>query len=200
MFEMLGDLDTQLFTLFNSTLTSRALDSLMPFITTQENWYPVLGGLWVAMLIWGGKRGRMAAVMLIIAVALADQVTCSILKPLIGRVRPCNALAPGQFQLLVGGSRAMSFPSAHAANSFAMAAVVSWRFRRLAPVFYLVAALVAYSRVYVGLHYPLDVIAGAFLGVILGRVAMGIVAAIVGWWERRREIRFEDAASRASGT
>lgn len=198
MVEIMANLDRELFVLLNGGLTSGLLDAVMPVITTQENWYPVLGGLWAALLIWGGRRGRMAAVMLIIAVALADQVTCGILKPLVGRTRPCNALPSWQCRLLVRGSSAMSFPSAHAANSFALAAVASWRLRRFAPLFYLAAGLVAYSRVYVGLHYPFDVIAGAFLGVILGKVAIWLVASIVDSWERRREIRISETARRVA--
>ena len=186
MLDAIAHLDTQLFVLLNSTLTNPALDWLMPAITEQENWYPVLGGLWVAMIIWGGRKGRMAAVMFVIAIALADQITCSCLKPLVGRLRPCNALSPEQCRLLVGGSKAMSFPSAHASNSFAMATVATWRFRKFAPVFYVVAALVAYSRVYVGLHYPFDVMAGAILGILLGRLAVWLVVYASRWWERRR--------------
>jgi len=187
------DIDTALFVLLNTRLTHPFLDSIMPFITDKEHWYPVLLGLWVALIIWGGKRGRMAAVALVIAIALADQISCGVLKPLVGRLRPCNALPAEQCRLLVGRSQALSFPSAHAANSFAMATVVSWRVRRLAPVFFLAAAAVAYSRVYVGVHYPLDALAGAVLGALLGRLAIwGVVAVrskLDSWSEKKRTDR-----------
>jgi undecaprenyl-diphosphatase len=189
MINQLVAIDTALFVFLNTKLTHPVLDSVMPFVTHQEHWYPVLVGLWLALIIWGGRRGRMAAVALIVAVALTDQISCSVIKPLVGRVRPCNALTPAQCRLLVGRSSAMSFPSAHAANSFAMAMVASWRFRRFAPVFYVFAVAVAYSRVYVGVHYPLDVLAGAVLGALLGRLAIWLVVAAVGRWDRWREIR-----------
>ena len=183
------DVDRALFVLLNSRLTHPVLDSVMPFITDKEHWYPVLLGLWLALIIWGGKRGRMAAIALVIAIALSDQISCSIIKPLVGRIRPCNALPAEQCRLLVGRSQAMSFPSAHAANSFAMATVVSWRVSRLAPLFFLAAAAVAYSRVYVGVHYPVDTIAGAVLGALLGRLAIWVVVAVRSkldrWWELR---------------
>jgi len=149
----------------------------------------VLAGLWLALIIWGGRRGRMAAVALVIAIALTDQICCSVLKPLVGRIRPCNALPPEQCRLLVGRSSAMSFPSAHAANSFAMATVASWKLSRFAPLLFLVAAAVAYSRVYVGVHYPFDVIAGAIIGALLGRLAIWLVETVTDrcsrWWEIR---------------
>jgi undecaprenyl-diphosphatase len=180
------ELDRELFFLINGTLHHPVLDAVMRAITTQENWYPVLGGLGVAMLIWGGRRGRMAVAMLVIAVAITDQITCSLLKPLFGRVRPCNALPPGSFRRIVEATAAFSFPSAHAANSFAMATVVSWRFPAFAIVAFLIAAAVAYSRVYVGVHYPFDSIAGAFLGLLTGRLSIWIVVALTRRWDLGR--------------
>ncbi len=192
MINQLVAIDTALFVFLNTKLTHPVLDSVMPFVTDQENWYPVLVGLWLALIIWGGRRGRMAAVALIIAIALTDQISCSVIKPLVGRVRPCNALTPAQCRLLVGRSSAMSFPSAHAANSFAMATVASWWLRGLAPLFYFVAVVVAYSRVYVGVHYPLDALAGAVLGALLGRLALWLVVGVRRRWDRWREIRNMD--------
>jgi len=180
------DFDRELFLLINGALHHPILDTVMRAITTQKNWYPVLGGLAVALLIWGGRRGRLAVAMLVIAVAITDQITCSVLKPLIGRVRPCNALPPGSFRLLDGVTATFSFPSAHAANSFAMATVVSWRFPAFAIVAFLIAAAVAYSRVYVGVHYPFDSLAGAFLGVLTGRFAIWIVVALGRRWDLAR--------------
>ena len=183
----LAALDSDLFLLLNARLHHPILDAVMPAITGQENWYPILGVMVVALLIWGGKRGRMAVVMLVIAVALADQLSCGLLKPLVGRVRPCNVFAEDQFRLLIGCSKAFSFPSAHAANSFAMATVMRWRFPKLAPVFYVIAAAVAYSRVYVGVHYPLDTVAGAALGIGCGVAAILIVKVVVRFWKGHRE-------------
>ncbi len=127
--------------------------------------------------------------MLVVAVALSDQITCSVLKPLVARVRPSNALPEGAFRLLVGKSSAFSFPSAHAANSAAVATVVSWRWPRFAALAFALAALIAYSRVYVGLHYPGDVVGGAVLGIMCGRGAIWMVAASVRAFERVRASR-----------
>jgi undecaprenyl-diphosphatase len=182
MIERLLALDAELFLLLNAKLTDPILDRVMPAITTQENWYPFLGVAAVAMIIWGGRKGRLAVIMLIVGIALTDQITCSVLKPLVGRIRPCNVFGADEFRLLVNLTKSPAFPSGHAANSFGMATVASWRFRKFAPVFYLIAAAVAYSRVYVGVHYPLDVIAGAAVGIALGLttiIGVQVVARIV---------------------
>ena len=186
MIERLVALDVALFQVLNGRLHTPVLDAVMRAVTTQDNWYVVLLGIWVALIIWGGRRGRLAAVMLVVAVALADQASCSLMKPTFARLRPPNALDAECVRLIVGGSKAFSFPSAHAANSFAMATVATWLNRRLAPLFLGVAALVAYSRVYVGLHYPLDIVAGALLGAGLGWVSIRLVLGVERWWKRRR--------------
>ena len=186
MFQRLLDLDTALFLLVNGAAGNGALDRVMVFVTTQDHWVPVLVGLWVALVVWGGKRGRMAAAMLVVAVALSDQLSSAVLKPIVARVRPANALPDGAVDLLVGRSRAFSFPSSHAANTAAAAAVLAWRWPRWAPLACAVAALVAISRVYVGLHYPGDVLGGAVLGVMCGRGAIWVVAASVRAFQRSR--------------
>ncbi len=178
MIEKLLALDAEFFLLLNARLTHPILDRVMTAMTTQENWYPILGAIFVAMLIWGGRKGRLAAIMLIVAIALTDQITCSLMKPIFGRIRPCNVFGADEFRLLVDRSVAFSFPSAHAANSFAMATVASWRYRKFALLFYVIAAAVAHSRVYVGVHYPLDVIVGAAVGIALGWTTIIIVQVV----------------------
>ena len=90
MIERLLALDAALFLLLNAKLTHAILDRVMPAITTQENWYPILGVAAAGMLIWGGRKGRLAVIMLIVGIGLTDQISCSVLKPLVGRIRPCN--------------------------------------------------------------------------------------------------------------
>lgn len=187
MFDAIDFVDVPLFELLNGRFHHPALDALMTAVTTQENWYPVLAGIWIALLIWGGRKGRLAAIMLVLAIALSDRITCGLMKPLFGRLRPMNALPESQVRLLVGASRAYSFPSAHAANSMSMATVLAWRLPRLWPAFAAVAALVAYSRVYVGVHYPFDVVVGSLVGLLCGRLAIRLVLAGDRWIARLRD-------------
>ncbi len=92
-----------------------------------------------------------------------------ILKPLIGRPRPLEAMGA----IIIGeASGDPSFPSAHATIAFAMAVVLSQKAPRRKWMFYLLAILISLSRLYLGKHYPLDVIVGAFVGIIIGWLSL----------------------------
>jgi undecaprenyl-diphosphatase len=107
------------------------------------------------------------------AVVLADTAALA-LKRVFERPRPYVPFPDPE--PLVGTGLDYAFPSGHAATSFAGATVLSRAAPRLAPVFFLLAAAVAWSRVYVGVHYPSDVLAGAVLGVLVG----GALVAVAG--------------------
>ena len=133
-----------------------------------------LGLLWIvlALVLAGLYRCWGAFALTVIAVALSDW-TAMALKALIDRPRP--PLRYPEPKTLVPLPHDASFPSGHAATSFAAATMLSFAFPRFAPALYVVAAAVAFSRVYVGVHYPLDVLGGAALGVL---VAMGLRALV----------------------
>ncbi len=168
MIDYLIHIDTLLFVFFNIKLANPLFDVIMPFITAQQSWYPV----WLFLLIYlpwkGGKKGRWALLLILLSFAAADASAYRIFKPWIQRVRPCNVVE--NVHLLVGNKTSWSMPSNHAANFFAVAAVLSWFYRKYRVYFYSLSALVAYSRVAVGVHYPFDVLAGALLGYIVARV------------------------------
>jgi undecaprenyl-diphosphatase len=109
----------------------------------------------------------------VIAVALADWSSMG-LKALVDRPRP--PLRYSEPKTLVALPHDASFPSGHAATSFAAATMLVFAFPRLAPFLYVLAAAVAFSRVYVGVHYPLDVIGGALLGVLVAVVLRLLVS------------------------
>ena len=116
-------------------------------------------------LVLGALYRRWATVWLtLVAVALADWSAMGI-KALVDRDRP--PLDYAEPKTLVPVPHDASFPSGHAATSFAAATTLSFAFPRLAPALFVLAAAVAFSRVYVGVHYPLDVIGGAALGVLV---------------------------------
>jgi undecaprenyl-diphosphatase len=177
-------LDTQLFHLVNHGLANPFFDLLMPAITNVSNFYPIYV-LLLGLLAWrGGAKGRWCVLLMLLAVAVADPISSRIIKESVGRLRPCATLA--DVRLLVPCGAGKSFPSSHAVNNFA-AAVVAGHFYPRARIFLLIyAALVAFSRVYVGVHYPGDVLGGAAIGSIIGLLVLllwEVLRSRYGWLE-----------------
>ena len=159
--ETLKAFDTALFTSINQG-SSSFLDLFMVWITHFGNFkIPVIIAV-VALIASTGKEGIRAALLVGITLALADS-TSGFLKDTIQRVRPCNAIEGAR--VLVGCTSSYAMPSSHAANSFGAAVMLSLLYRRVSPLFITAALLVAYSRVYVGVHYPLDTVVGGVIGI-----------------------------------
>jgi len=126
----------------------------------------------VLLLIKGDNRVRRAALFSVLALIVADYCSSSIIKPLVERLRPCHdpAMQAG-IHLLVHCGGGKSFPSSHSANSFAVALFffgATPHARRTIRAVLFLAVLIALSRVFVGVHYPLDITAGAALGALIG--------------------------------
>jgi len=135
-----------------------------------------LGLLWIviAVVLCGINRRWGVLLMTLIAIALADW-SATALKALVDRPRP--AVRYPVPKTLVPLPRDASFPSGHAATSFAAATMLAFAFPAFAPALLVLAAAVAFSRVYVGVHYPLDVIGGAALGVLVSYALRALVRA-----------------------
>ncbi len=124
----------------------------------------------LAMLIFGRKRERISAILILIVLAIADSSVNLWFKHWIGRVRPCNVFP--QVHLLAGCSHSGSFPSSHAANIFATGTILTILYRRVWFIWLAIAVTVSFSRIYVGVHYPLDVLGGAIYGILLAVVLL----------------------------
>ncbi len=166
MIDILYNIDVALFYFFNKTLANPFFDIVMPFITTETNWVLLWIFAWFLLLFKGGKHRVILAFSVLTLVLLTDQFSSGVLKDLVGRVRPCNVLF--NINLLVGCTSSGSFPSSHAVNNFAVAAFIVYFYRNLKWLMYSIATVLALSRVFVGVHYPSDIIGGAILGFIFG--------------------------------
>jgi undecaprenyl-diphosphatase len=170
--DTLLSLDRWIFHLINSTLANPAFDVVMPFITNLGNIIPVLIAL-IVFALWQGSREDIVFVLLtVLALILADQ-TVGFLKSYFSRSRPCQEL--DMVRLLVDCGKGKSFPSGHGANNGAVAVaaiiVYGWQGARW---WMLVATIICYSRVYVGVHYVSDVLGGMMWGGIIA-LTLGIV-------------------------
>jgi undecaprenyl-diphosphatase len=137
-------------------------------------------GLWVvpAVAVAGARRGRWAGVcQMALALLLAWAVTDGVLKPAFGRGRPFTANAA--VQVLGARPTDFSFPSGHASSAFAGAFALTRVWPAAGVVAWSVASLVALGRVYQGVHYPLDVIAGALVGLGCAYLAAGSTACYI---------------------
>jgi membrane-associated phospholipid phosphatase len=174
LWQKLEHWDQWLFIQLNSVLTNPFFDTIMPFLRNSLNWTPLYLFLGVFVLLNFRARGGWWCVFFVATAALTDMTGTYIFKHNIERLRPCSD--PDFFfhvRLLVDYcSGGYSFVSNHAANHFGLAAfffiTMKHVLKKWALIGFVWAALIAYAQVYVGLHYPLDVLVGSLLGLAFG--------------------------------
>lgn len=160
----------------------------------------VVGGGWgiFPLLFFLRRKESRRVTGWLLGCLVATSAVVGVLKALFGRVRPCDALAgcPPVFVASPGGH---SFPSGHAAGSFAFAAFVATTWPRFAAPALVFAALVAWSRCFLGVHYPSDITAGALIGSLLGFVFAKLAAGAGARGSSRSETRSTAASHPGSG-
>lgn len=178
--------DKQVFILINTNCANSIFDRLFPIWRESSFWIPLYLFLLVFILYNFKVKAWGWILFFILTVAVSDQISSSLLKEWIGRIRPCRDENMQQFvRLLVNYCpRNGSFTSSHATNHFAMAMFIYITlkpyFRKWNALFFVWAGSIAFGQVYVGVHYPLDVIGGAFLGCMIGKLLAGIFQRRIG--------------------
>ncbi len=169
MTDFLFTIDVSIFFFINQTIANPIFDFFLPILTDLNKFPAVLLVLAITLgiILWkGGKTGRITVGLLVLTVIISDQFNSSLLKEIFGRVRPCRALDGVRMLVDCGGG--YSFPSSHAVNNFAGASIISHFYHRQKKYWFTFAGAVAFSRTYVGVHYPSDIIAGSVIGVSIG--------------------------------
>ena len=170
MLEKILSLDQQIFIFLNS-LGSEKFDAFWLFITKQSNWTL----LFVTLLYFihkkiGAKQTLILGLFIAVLMTFTDQTT-NLIKNAVQRLRPCNNEEIMGFILIVKSSKTFSFFSGHATNSMAVATFIFLLFKskfKYLGFLFLWPLLFAYSRIYLGLHYPLDIVSGYVFGAFSG--------------------------------
>lgn len=171
VFLTIRNLDIQWFFFVNQSMHNAFFDVVMPIVSNAgEN-----GLIWllVALFLYlSGPKTRRASFLMLLAVFISFVLGEEILKHIFQRPRPFLSLEG--VNLLVAPPGSFSFPSGHAANAFAASLVVARKVTRLAWAVLLLAVVIAFSRVYVGVHYPLDILGGALLGALCAKFVLSL--------------------------
>lgn len=162
---LLSSADRAIFLLVNRTLENPVFDLVMPVLSDKRAGFLLAAVVVPWLLVRFGWRAWPVVIVALLAIGLSD-LGASQMKQIVQRARPCHVIP--EARLLVGCTPSFAMPSNHASNMFALAGVVTallpgWRWPVLA-----LAASVAYSRMYLGVHYPADVLIGAAWGMALG--------------------------------
>lgn len=171
----LAAIDRSLFLFLNTTFANPLFDVIFKNGTNATFW--IIPGVAAVVLFIMKKRKEAVVILLLsmILVAITDPVSARILKPLFGRHRPCYPelfVTGGRF---LGGMRSsLSFPSSHATNIFAQATLFTFFYPRFKWVYLSFALFIGYSRIYIGVHYPADILGGFCAGFLLSCIILAL--------------------------
>jgi undecaprenyl-diphosphatase len=188
MLEAITSFDTRIFLALNGAYTG-FLDFVMYWASNKMVWIPFYAFLVYLLFLHYKRQAWALVVFAILVVAISDQTSVHLFKEVVQRLRPCHDPSLAELVRLPGGhcGGQYGFVSSHASNSFALAVFTGYflsrKLKRFMTVMLIWATLICYSRVYMGVHYPLDVLAGAAWGSLL---AIGMIT-----WSRNLIFSFK---------
>jgi membrane-associated phospholipid phosphatase len=176
MFDTLINLDHEIFNFINNTAHHSLLDTILVPWRHKLTWVPAYILLSLVVAKKYGKQSWLIFLLIGLTIALADQASSQWIKKTVMRLRPCRTESlQDQIRILVHCGGGFSFTSSHACNSFAIATQLFLVFKNFwspKPLYLLFiwAGVVAYAQVYVGVHFPFDVLCGSILGCFLASI------------------------------
>jgi len=171
--ESLHNFDVALFLKINRDMSNAFFDWLLPLMRNRFFWSPLYLFIIIFALREYKKKGWFIIGGILLTFALGDMISSRLIKPFVSRLRPCNdpAMANDMIHRVPCGS-GYSFPSAHATNHFGIAVFLIMvfypRWKPILPIGLAWAFIISFSQIYVGVHYPIDTLAGAVLGTTMG--------------------------------
>jgi len=179
IWEWLINVDKELFTIINVDGSVGFLDGFMKLMRHQYTWIPLYAFLLFFIFKAAGKQAWQFIALTLLCFAITDYTSASIIKPMLGRLRPCHdPELLDEVRMLVGCGGPYSFPSSHASNHFGLATFWYLAINRVTRHRWLWlwfwAGLVCYAQIYVGKHYPLDIAGGALLGFLAGSLCYAL--------------------------
>lgn len=187
-------MDTEIFLFFNQNYCEY-LDGVMPAVTHRFTWIAMYIAIAASVIVTlGVRRGLMFVIAIALGITLADQLGASLIRPLVCRLRPSNADSPlADIVHIVNGYRGGPYgmPSCHAANTVCLLSMIAMRFRSrvLLTVMTLWVALQIYSRMYLGVHYPSDLLVGSLLGLLSAVIVTAVYYRLTHEEPRRLPLR-----------
>lgn len=173
MIEELIKIDHQIFYAINTGLSNAFFDWLLPILREKKTWIPLYAFI-IFFFIWKFRlNGLYFILFFVAAVGIADFGSAGIIKPLVNRDRPCQELGfKDQVISRVACGSGKSFPSSHATDHFAMAifmiTVFYKKWKWIVPLGILWAGTISFAQIYVGVHFPIDIITGVLIGSVIG--------------------------------
>jgi undecaprenyl-diphosphatase len=159
IFGLIQNADDKILDFIQLNMRNPACDKLMPLLSFLGNW----GMVWIiaALVFIILKKHRQLGINLLLSLLLCTLIGNTLIKPLVERVRPCNVNM--LYALLIARPEDFSFPSGHTTTSFGAAVTIFYYNKKMGVWAFVLAALIAFSRLYLYVHYPSDVLAGALL-------------------------------------
>ncbi|EOR27542.1 MULTISPECIES: phosphatase PAP2 family protein [Clostridium] len=175
MWEYINFIDLRILEIIRTYFSSSFMDSIMVLITKLGD----RGLIWIiiSVILLVSKKYKRIGITMIVALLLTSIIGEGIIKNIIQRPRVFNSI--NDIELIIKAPSSYSFPSGHTASSFAAAMVLGYYIKEYKYLFYFLAFLVAFSRLYLWVHYPSDIVGGMIFGIICGYIAIKIINNIV---------------------